>query len=276
MSPPRPAFVAGGFDDFRLPCVRLLEEAARIGPVHVLLWSDEVVAAETGRPPRFRVAERKYLVESIRYVAQVTVCTTWVDGEPPPCVADVPEATWVVAESSVGEADPLRCKAAKWDRRVVPTATLALAAQPPLDESTERGPQKRVLVTGCYDWFHSGHVRFFEEAAALGDLYVVLGHDANIELLKGKGHPLVPQYERWYMVQAVRQVRRAMIATGHGWLDAEPEIERIRPHFYVVNEDGDRPEKRAYCQTHGIEYRVLRRVPKAGLPPRQSTVLRGF
>jgi cytidyltransferase-like protein len=133
-----------------------------------------------------------------------------------------------------------------------------------------------VIVTGCYDWFHSGHVRFFEEVAALGDLYVVVGHDANIRLLKGAGHPMLPEQERRYMVQSIRHVKQALISTGGGWLDAEPEIERIQPHIYAVNEDGDRPEKRAYCEARGIEYRVLKRVPKEGLPRRESTALRGF
>jgi len=133
-----------------------------------------------------------------------------------------------------------------------------------------------VIVTGCYDWFHSGHVRFFEEVSELGDLYVVVGHDANIRLLKGEGHPLFPEAERRYMAQAIRFVKQALISSGDGWLDAEPEIERIRPHIYAVNEDGDRPEKRRYCESHGIEYRVLKRRPKEGLPRRQSTDLRGF
>ena len=31
---------------------------------------------------------------------------------------------------------------------------------------------KKVFVSGCYDMLHSGHVAFFEEAAAYGDLYV--------------------------------------------------------------------------------------------------------
>ena len=34
---------------------------------------------------------------------------------------------------------------------------------------------KRVLVSGCYDMLHSGHVAFFEEAASLGGLYVGIG-----------------------------------------------------------------------------------------------------
>ena len=78
------------------------------------------------------------------------------------------------------------------------------------------------------------------------------------------------------MVGSIRYVQEAWIATGDGWLDAEPEIQRIRPDIYAVNEDGDRPEKREYCRAHGIDYRVLKRLPKDGLPRRQSTDLRGF
>jgi hypothetical protein len=78
------------------------------------------------------------------------------------------------------------------------------------------------------------------------------------------------------MVQAIRYVTRAMISTGQGWMDAAPEIARIRPDIYAVNEDGDKPEKRAFCEEHGLEYVVLKRLPKEGLPVRQSTDLRGF
>ena len=110
-------------------------------------------------------------------------------------------------------------------------------------------------------------MRFFEEASALGDLYVVVGHDANVRLLKGEGHPLSPQEERRYMVHAVRYVTQALVSSGDGWLDAEPEIEALRPDIYVVNEDGDKPEKRAFCEAHGIEYVVLKRKPKEGPAP---------
>jgi hypothetical protein len=78
------------------------------------------------------------------------------------------------------------------------------------------------------------------------------------------------------MAGSIRFVKLALISSGDGWLDAEPEIERLRPDIYAVNEDGDRPEKRQFCADHGIEYRVLQRRPKEGLPRRQSTDLRGF
>jgi glycerol-3-phosphate cytidylyltransferase-like family protein len=119
-------------------------------------------------------------------------------------------------------------------------------------------------------------VRFFEEVSALGELYVAVGHDANVRLLKGRGHPRFSQDERRYLVQAVRHVKLSLISTGDGWLDAEPEIAALRPDMYAVNEDGDKPEKREYCVRQGIEYVVLKRTPKQGLPRRQSTDLRGF
>jgi cytidyltransferase-like protein len=136
--------------------------------------------------------------------------------------------------------------------------------------------RKKVVVTGCYDWFHSGHVRFFEEVSAHGDLYVVVGHDANIRLLKGEGHPLFPQDERRYLVGSVRFVTAALISSGNGWLDAEPEIHQIQPDIYAVNEDGDKGGKREFCERHGIQYLVLKRTPAPGLPRRSSTNLRGF
>jgi hypothetical protein len=78
------------------------------------------------------------------------------------------------------------------------------------------------------------------------------------------------------MVDAVRHVTQALISSGEGWLDADPEIRRIKPDIYAVNEDGDRGGKREYCTERGIEYLVLKRVPAPGLPPRSSTHLRGF
>jgi glycerol-3-phosphate cytidylyltransferase-like family protein len=105
---------------------------------------------------------------------------------------------------------------------------------------------------------------------------VAVGQDANIQLLKGKGHPLLPQEERRYVVGAIKFVTQALICGGQGWLDAQPDIERLKPDFYVVNEDGDRGGKREYCEEHGIQYVVLKRVPAPGLPARSSTDLRGF
>ena len=82
--------------------------------------------------------------------------------------------------------------------------------------------------------------------------------------------------ERRYVVGSIRYVTQCLVSSGMGWLDAEPEIRRLKPDIYAVNEDGDKPEKREYCASNGLEYVVLKRTPKEGLTARSSTSLRGY
>ena len=260
--------VSGSFDNLRSPGVRFLHEASRLGRVHVRLWSDAAIERETGEPPRFPEAERQYLVQAIRYVASVELVQQACDLRP----AATGDWTYV---DTIARADTReRCRAAGMAYHVIPSGDLVGFPEHAVQETP--GGRKKVIVTGCYDWLHSGHVRFFEEAAGYGCLYVVVGNDANVRRLKGDGHPQFRQEERRYLVGAIRHVHRAMVSTGVGWLDAAPEIAEIRPDIYIVNEDGDKPEKRDFCERRGIEYIVLRRVPREGLPRRQSTDLRGF
>ncbi len=277
MTGPGPIAVTGAFDDVKSRDLRFLDAASAGGALHVVLWDDATIAHRTGRPPKFPLAERRYVLESLRFVSGVQVPEGGV--EPDELPANLPgfrPGGWTVPEADDTPARRAFCAGHGLAYRVVRDAELAgFPPAEPLDIATAPG-RKRVVVTGCYDWFHSGHVRFFEEVSELGDLYVVAGHDANIRLLKGEGHPLFPAEERRYVVGAIRFVKQALISSGTGWMDAEPEIARIQPHRYAVNEDGDKPEKRAFCEKHGLEYVVLKRTPKPGLPRRQSTDLRGF
>ncbi len=260
------------FDNINIRNIRLLQEASRLGPVHIYLWNDAAINTLTGKAPKFPLAERRYHLESVRYVTKVTVvCVNDANELPEEALATA--GTWVVHASDDTPARQAYCHTHGLTYKVF--SDTDLDDLPAIEVDTDTG-NKKVLVTGCYDWFHTGHVRFFEEVSELGDLYVVVGHDANIRALKGPGHPMFDERQRLYMVQSIRYVRQAMISTGNGWLDAEPEIQRIRPDIYAVNEDGDQPVKRQYCEENGIEYVVLKRLPRQGLPRRESTKLRGF
>jgi cytidyltransferase-like protein len=268
--------VSGSFDDLRSHHVRFLEEAAGFGEVHALVLSDRAHGTIAGAAPKFPEEERLYLLDSIKYVDSVSL----VHHSPGPDALaqnETPKpAVWVVRESEISEKKKDWAAQSGIRLEAVPEERLhrfpEVSSRPAIIPSS----RPKVVVTGCYDWFHSGHVRFFEEVSQHGDLYAIVGHDANIRLLKGEGHPLLPQQERWYLVQAVRHVTQALLTSGEGWMDAAPEIEWIQPDIYAVNEDGDRPEKREFSQLHGLQYLVLRRTPRAGLPRRQSTDLRGF
>jgi cytidyltransferase-like protein len=235
--------ISSSFDDFGVQELRRIERAAaQSGPVWVDLPSDAALEAATGRAPKFPEAERRYLAEAVRWVAGVSVVDDWA--------ADRAEEAFPSAGS--------------------PTK----ADEPPVQAGDI--PHPIVFVTGCYDWLHSGHVRLFEEASAMGSLVATVGNDASVADYKGPGHPMFPANDRQFMVGAIRHVAACLIASGSGWLDAAPEMERLDADILVVNEDGDRPEKAAWCAAHGVEYRVLARAPRQGLQPRSSTSLRGY
>src|SRR5215212_6961896 len=86
----------------------------------------------------------------------------------------------------------------------------------------------RVMVSGCFDLLHSGHIAFLEEAATLGRLHVAIGSDKTILKLKGKP-PINSESERLYIVKSLRCVDEAFISSGTGLFDFAPEIDRVSP-----------------------------------------------
>ena len=267
--------VYGGFDNILSHDIRFLQEASCFGLLNVFLWNDEFIRSATGMEPKFTENERLYFLESIRFVHKVCMVSQPSGDMDFSSIKNVHPSAWFVRQGDDTSAVRTFCEKEKIEFRILKKSDII--GRPNACEIKLNGnSKKKVLVTGCFDWFHSGHVRFFEEASEMGDLYVVVGNDANVRALKGQNHPMFSQTERCYIVESIRYVKQALISTGRGWLDAEPELRRLKPDIYAVNEDGDRPEKQKYCQNNGIKYVVLKRLPKAGLPRRESKVIRGF
>lgn len=244
--------VVSAFDGDPYELMKTVDEC---GEVSVVLMGDEVLRSRFGHELQFTEKERRYVAESIRGVGSVSVTD------------EVSEEMWTfLSVLKIDGAIDLQIYVEKF----LDTSTSLMMATP------ARKSGHRAVVTGCFDYLHSGHVRFFEEAAEYGELHVVVGSDANVRMLKGPGLPMFPEDRRRYMVSRLKTVAGAYVSSGEGWMDAEPEIAEIQPRYYVVNEDGDREEKRAFCETRGIEYVVLKREPRAGLPARSSTELRGL
>ncbi len=132
---------------------------------------------------------------------------------------------------------------------------------------------KKVMISGCFDLLHSGHVAFFNEAAQFGDLYVAIGSDKTIFQLKGRA-TVNSEQERLYLVKSISSVKDAFISRGSGMLDFIEEIHELKPDIFVVNEDGNIPEKKQMCEELGIKYVILKREPSIGLQARSTTDLR--
>ncbi len=132
---------------------------------------------------------------------------------------------------------------------------------------------KKVLVSGCFDLFHAGHAAFLKQASSYGKLYVAVGSDKNVQSLKGKA-PYFGQAERCFVVNALKYVEEAFVASGTGLLDFVSDAERLKPDIFVVNSDGDAESKRIFCEGNNIQYVVLDRVPEKGLPARSSSSIK--
>jgi len=130
--------------------------------------------------------------------------------------------------------------------------------------------EKKVMVSGCYDLLHGGHIAFFKTAAAYGKLYVFLGRDENILHLKGKA-PYFSQEERRFMVGSIKYVHEAIISSGMGMLDFADDMRKLKPDLFIVNHDGHTEGKKQLCRELGVEYLVLDRIPEEGLPARSSS-----
>jgi len=132
---------------------------------------------------------------------------------------------------------------------------------------------KKVFVSGCFDLLHSGHIKFLNIAAELGDVYVALGSDANVRRLK-ETTPTYNEKERKFILNNLKSVKKAFISPGFGKLHFIEDLETIKPDIFVVNEDGHSPEKQEICESRGIDYKVLKKIPEESLPARSSTEMR--
>ena len=75
------------------------------------------------------------------------------------------------------------------------------------------------------------------------------------------------------MIQFLACVYQAIILSGSGYLDFAGELATIRPDIFVVNADGNTPDKRVLYQTLGIDYMVLERQPHSQLKARSTADL---
>ena len=101
-------------------------------------------------------------------------------------------------------------------------------------ERRARG-QRIVFTNGVFDLLHPGHVRYLQEARALGDLLIVgLNADESVRRNKGPERPLTPQHERAELLAALACVDAVVIFAE----DTPADIIRlIQPDVLVKGAD---------------------------------------
>jgi len=95
---------------------------------------------------------------------------------------------------------------------------------------------RRVVFTnGCFDLIHAGHIRFLEDAAALGDVLVVgLNTDASVRRLKGRERPIQDAEDRAALLAALQAVDHVVLFDEDTPLEL---IRRLKPDVLVKGAD---------------------------------------
>ena len=105
--------------------------------------------------------------------------------------------------------------------------------------------ERSVLTNGCFDLLHLGHIRYLQEARALGDFLIVgLNNDAGVRSLKGSGRPLLAEMERAEILAALACIEYVTIFAEP---TAGPLVEVLQPAIYVkggdyANAQGSEPD----------------------------------
>lgn len=95
--------------------------------------------------------------------------------------------------------------------------------------------ERCVFTNGCFDLLHLGHVRYLQEARALGDFLVLgLNSDESVRSLKGSSRPLIPEQERAEILAALSCIDYVTIFPE---TTATALIECLRPAIYVKGGD---------------------------------------
>jgi rfaE bifunctional protein nucleotidyltransferase chain/domain len=126
-----------------------------------------------------------------------------------------------------------------------------------------RSGEKLVLTNGCFDLLHVGHVRYLEQARALGDrLAVAVNGDESVRALKGEDRPINSAADRAEILAALAAVDFVTIFSTPR---ATSVIEAVLPSIYAKGGDYTvarlNPEEREALQKAGAAVEILPLVP---------------
>ena len=106
-----------------------------------------------------------------------------------------------------------------------------------------------VLVSGCFDPFHAGHLLHLEAARQFGDrLVVAVTKDAFVH--KGENRPVFAEDKRLLVVKALRCVDEAMLSES-----SREALEVVKPQVFVLGMEYRTKiceEDAKFCAENGI------------------------
>ena len=118
---------------------------------------------------------------------------------------------------------------------------------------------KKVLIAGTFDLIHPGHLFLINEAAKLGDVFVIVSTDKNRELYSGEA-PIVPEQQRLKVIKGIKNVKAARL--GRSDNDTLKTVEEIYPDIILLgpNQKYDMATLKNGLKDHGLEHIKIQRL----------------
>lgn len=127
-------------------------------------------------------------------------------------------------------------------------------------KSFKNSGKKIVLVGGCFDILHPGHVVFLEKAKKAGDILVVLlESDEKVRKLKGNNRPVHSQKERAKVLSALTAVDYVVILPFmESGMFYEEIVRKIQPDIIALTQGyGDFSYHKKIAKTVGISLKYV-------------------
>ncbi|MBU7016568.1 MAG: adenylyltransferase/cytidyltransferase family protein [Theionarchaea archaeon] len=112
----------------------------------------------------------------------------------------------------------------------------------------------KVVVAGTFDILHPGHLHLLEKAAQLGDVYVIVARDCNIN----KDKKVFTEDERLRMIESLKMVKKAVLGDKNDYF--KPIID-IDPDYIFLGPDQDEEWVKSEVGKRGLSTKV-RRLPE--------------
>lgn len=132
--------------------------------------------------------------------------------------------------------------------------------------------KKIVLVGGCFDLLHYGHINFLKQAKSRGDwLVVALESDENVKRMKGNARPIHIQAQRKEMLEALSFIDEVIsLPPMHNDRDYFELVRKIRPAIIAVTQ-GDTAIIKKTQQAKEIGAQLIE-IPKIHTPSTSQLV----
>ena len=110
--------------------------------------------------------------------------------------------------------------------------------------------KRTVVLTGCFDIVHRGHINSLLKAKEQGDVLIVLmNSDKSVRAYKGKRRPIIRENDRVLLIAAFACVDYVVLFGG---LSPVFVAKKIRPDVYCNGLDWEKEIMKDYCEENYV------------------------